>query len=334
MTFANLPLSIEETISAILQHQETAHWVHRAANLHIRYASGKTDNKKFVHDYVDALAYLGLRVPATYAQIFGALRAVHKLIPSWRPTSLLDIGSGPGTATWAAISQWPELDEITCLDEDKDFILLGKKIIKDAEVIRHINWKNRDLRSGIEEDENSYDLIIIANVLNELTPKAQENLVGQAFNLCKGLLIIIEPGTPQGSKIVSAVAEKLCKAGILLAPYIANTFVRDTDYYLHFPQRFIRPDFQRRIRQQMRESSEMASDWEESKYSYVAISKFPAEKNYWARTVGEPEIRKGFLEVPVITIENLTKIKVMKRDKEAFTFAKRLRWGELIANKF
>jgi ribosomal protein RSM22 (predicted rRNA methylase) len=110
--------------------------------------------------------------------------------------------------------------------------------------------------------------------------------------------------------------------------------VEDTDYYLHFPQRFIRPDFQRRIRQQMRTRTEMASDWEESKYSYVAISKFPAENSYWARTVGEPEIQKGFLEIPVITAESITKIKIMKRDKEAFTFARHLRWGQLIANKF
>jgi len=334
MTFANLPQPISEAISAILKQQETSEWIHRAVDLHARYTNGKTDKKKFVHDYLDALAYLGLRVPATYAQVFGALSAVQELIPSWHPTSLLDIGSGPGTATWAAISKWPELDAITCLDEDKDFIALGKQIIKDSKVIRHVNWKNRDLRLGIEENENSYDLIIIANVLNELAPKVQENLIGQAFNLCKGLLIIIEPGTPLGSKIVSAIVQKLRKVGILLAPYIANTFDEDTDYYLHFPQRFIRPEFQRRIRQQMRTRTEMASDWEESKYSYVAISKFPTEKNYWARTVGEPKIQKGFLEIPVITAENLTKIKVMKRDKEAFTFAKRLRWGELIVNKF
>lgn len=333
MTFANLPQPIEKTISTILQQQETPEWIHRAINLHMRYTNGKTDNKKFVHDFVDALAYLGLRVPATYAQVFGALSSVHEMIPMWRPTSLLDIGSGPGTAAWAVSSQWPELDKITCVDENRDFISLGKQIIKDSELIQHINWKNRDLRLGIDEDGNSYDLIIIANVLNELTPAAQENLIGQAFNLCKGLLIIIEPGTPRGSLIVSSVAQKLSKVGILLAPYIANTFVEDKDYYLHFPQRFIRPEFQRRIRQQMRESSKMASDWEESKYSYVAISKFPAKKNYWARIVGKTEIRKGFLEAPVITAENIIKIKVMKRDKEAYTFTKRLKWGALIANK-
>ncbi|HWY79574.1 MAG TPA: small ribosomal subunit Rsm22 family protein [Candidatus Sulfotelmatobacter sp.] len=333
MTFANLPQSIEKTIAAILQQQETSEWVHHARDLHIRYTKGKTNYKKFIHDYVDALAYLGLRVPATYAQVFGVLNTVQEMIPLWRPTSLLDIGSGPGTATWAAISLWQELNKITCIDENRDFTSLGKQIIKDLGIIQQVNWKNRNLSLGIEEEKNSYDLVIISNVLNELHPIAQEKLIGQAFNCCNGLLIIIEPGTPRGSQLVSSIAQKLSKVGILLAPYIANTFVEDEGYYLHFPQRFIRPDFQRRIRQQMRENSEVASDWEESKYSYVVISKFSVENNYWARIVGETESKKGFLEVPVITRENITKIKVMKRDKEAFTFAKRLRWGMPIANK-
>lgn len=333
MTFANLPEPLEKAISMILKQQETPEWIHRAVDLHNRYTNGKTDNKKFVHDFFDALAYLGLRAPATYAQVFGALSSVHEMIPMWRPKSVLDIGSGPGTAAWAVSSLWPELDNITCVDENRDFIFLGKQIIKDSEYVQHINWKNRDLRKGIDEDGNSYDLIIIANVLNELTPAVQENLIGQALNLCNGLLVIIEPGTPRGSQIVSSVAQKLSKAGTLLAPYIANTFVEDNDYYLHFPQRFIRPEFQRRIRQQMRESSKMASDWEESKYSYVAISKFPARKSYWARIVGKTEIRKGFLEVPVITAEEIVKLKVMKRDREAYAFMKRLRWGALIEHK-
>ncbi|MDQ3239691.1 MAG: small ribosomal subunit Rsm22 family protein [bacterium] len=332
MTFANLPESIEKSIYTILQQQETPEWVHRAMNLHLRYTNGKTD-KKFVHDYVDALAYLGLRAPATYAQVFGALGAIVEMVPSWRPTSLLDIGSGPGTAAWAAIIHWPDLDKITCLDEDKDFISLGKQIIKDSEFGYYINWINRDVRSGISKDGKTYDLIIISNVLNELSTADQEILIREVFNHCKGMLVIIEPGTPRGSQIVSSIAEKLCKDGILLAPYITNTFVEDKEYYLHFPQRFIRPDFQRRVRQQMRENSKMASDWEESKYSYVVLSKFPAEKYCWGRIVGETTTQKGFLEVPVMTAENIGKIKVMKRDKETFAFAKRLKWGTTIANK-
>ncbi len=176
MTFANLPQPIENAIATILQQQETSEWVHRAIELHRKYANGKT-NKSFVQDYEDVLAYLALRVPATYAQIAGTLLAVQEMVPSWRPTSLLDIGSGPGTAALAAISQWPELAEITCVDENTDFISLGKQIIKDSEVTQQVNWKNRDVRLGIEEDTNTYDLIIIANVLNELTLSAQEKLI-------------------------------------------------------------------------------------------------------------------------------------------------------------
>ncbi|MGI8419463.1 MAG: small ribosomal subunit Rsm22 family protein [Candidatus Levyibacteriota bacterium] len=330
MTFANLPSPLEKAISEILQNQPTVGWLHRASELHERYLTAKMDKKSYVHDFEDALAYLGMRVPATYAQIYGALTTIQESIPSWKPQSILDIGSGPGTGGWAAISHWPDLLEVDCLDQNKDFIQIGKQIAVAAQLQQKFSWKQHDLRDGIADNEKVYDLIIIANVLNELNQTAQEKIIGQAFNKCAGVLLVIEPGTPRGSEVVSAVAQKLSKVGNLLAPYIANTFVQDSDYYLHFPQRFIRPDFQRRIRQHMRVDAAKASDWEEAKYSYVAISRMASEKEQWGRCVGQVHIQKGFLEVPVLRAEGVTKIKIMKRNKEKFSYAKRLRWGDVI----
>ncbi|MGH7204396.1 MAG: small ribosomal subunit Rsm22 family protein, partial [Candidatus Levyibacteriota bacterium] len=281
-------------------------------------------------DFEDALAYLGMRVPATYAQIYGALGTIQESIPSWKPQSLLDIGSGPGTGGWAALAHWSDLLQVNCLDENKDFIEIGEQIATAAQLPQEFSWKKQDLRDGIDDNGKVYDLIIIANVLNELHPTAQEKIIGQAFNKCTGVLLIIEPGTPKGSQIVAAAAQKLRKVGNLLAPYIANAFVQDNDYYLHFPQRFIRPEFQRRIRQHMRADAAKASDWEEAKYSYVAISKIASEKEYLGRCVGQVHVQKGFLQVPVLRADGVTKIKIMKRDKENFSYAKHLRWGEVI----
>jgi len=330
MTFANLPSHLEEAITKILQQQESQEWLHHAQSLHERYFEGKNDKERFLHDFDDVLAYLGMRVPATYAQILGALTAIEELVPSWKPKSLLDIGSGPGTAGWASMAVWPDLSEIVALDQDRDLISLGKQIITNAAIHTDITWKNHDLREGISYDDQQYDLVIIANVLNELSPASREKIIGQAYNKCKGVLVIIESGTPQGSQIIESAAQNLSKVGLLLAPYLANSFVQDKDYYLHFPQRFIRPEFQRRVRQQMRDDSAKASDWEEAKYSYVAISKIPAEKEAWGRCVGPVQTQKGFLEVPVLTKDAVAKIKVMKRNKEDYSIAKRLRWGDLL----
>src|ERR1700704_6382998 len=50
----------------------------------------------------DALAYALTRMPATYAAVIASLNAVIEISPGFTPYSLLDIGAGPGTATWAA----------------------------------------------------------------------------------------------------------------------------------------------------------------------------------------------------------------------------------------
>lgn len=329
-TFANLPAKIEEVIQNLLEQQESSEWVQKAAKLHETYVSREKAHGRIVlktHD--DALAYIAMRSPATFAQIFHVLSATKETLPSWNPKSLLDLGSAQGTGIWAAHEVWPSIEEVTAVDQQEDFLLLGKKIEKAANLNVDIKWQHRDLREGVNNTK-TYDVVLIANVLNELNPKAADKLIGHAIDACSGVLIIIEPGTPFGSSIVENASRKLSSTGTLLAPYINNSFIPTDNYYLHFPQRFIRPDFQRRIRQTMRNSNLMASDWEETKMAYTVISKLPAEKNFWGRVVGPVKQQKGFVEVPVLTEKGIETIKVLKRHAQQYTIAKDAVWGQTL----
>ena len=64
----------------------------------------------------DALAYALARMPATYAAIAASLNALTEVAPDFTPQSLLDIGAGPGTATWAAAEAFTSLSAFTLLD--------------------------------------------------------------------------------------------------------------------------------------------------------------------------------------------------------------------------
>lgn len=329
-TFANLPSNIENVIQNLLEQQETSEWVQKAAKLHETYVSRDKPHGRIVlksHD--DALAYIAMRSPATYAQIFHVLTAAKEVLPSWNPKTLLDLGSAQGTGIWAANEVWPSIDEVTAVDQQEDFLLLGKKIEKESDLNLDIKWQHRDLREGVNNTK-TYDVVLIANVLNELSPKAADKLIGHAIDACNGILVIIEPGTPFGSSIVENASRKLSNAGKLLAPYINNSFVSTENYYLHFPQRFIRPDFQRRIRQVMRNSNLMASDWEETKMSYTVISKLPLEKKIWGRVVGPIKQQKGFVEVPILTENAIETVKVLKRHAQQYNIAKDASWGQAI----
>ncbi len=333
-TFATLPSEIITIISDILSQQNSSEWIQHAVSLHEQYATREKFHRRIaLKEYDDLLAYLAMRVPATYAQIYSVFSTIKELLPLWQPKNILDLGCGPGTGSWAAQQIWPSLIESTSVDQHDDFFSLGEKIQNSLNENITITWQKSDLSKKIMLEENKYDIVLLANVLNEINPSLIDKIIGQAFNNCRGMLVIIEPGTPFGSSIIQNAARKLSKAGILLAPYINSTFTSDDEYYLHFPQRFIRPNFQRRIRQYMRDSSLMASDWEETKYSYTVISKIIPKTNPWGKCVGPIRLQKGFLEVPILTQVGIEKIKVMKRHSEQYFYVKNLKWGEYIERK-
>jgi ribosomal protein RSM22 (predicted rRNA methylase) len=120
-----------------------------------------------------------------------------------------------------------------------------------------------------------------------------------------------------------------------VAPYIDNTFVNSAEVI--FAQKMIRPEFQRRIRQlQRKQSTEHehllpASDWEESKYYYLAFSKIQPEVKPTARVLEKPKVQKAFIEIKLLTKDGVKVEKILKRDREKFKQAKKLEWGEIIA---
>lgn len=324
-----LPPPITKAIAALVARQKRDAWLERASVLHSRYMEQVQDQQQVhVHDHLDAVAYLGLRATATYTQIFGALAAVCEMLPTWQPQTLLDIGSGPGPALWTLPALLPTLRQITCLDQNKHFLNLGQHIISEAPFPLTVTWQQGDILQNSEQGKTTYDLVLIANVLNELNSSQREKLLETAFQRCRGVMLVLEPGTPVGSGIVQSAAQKFSQAGTLIAPYINGRFVEE--HWLHFPQRFTRPDFARRIRQEMRDSPLMASDWEEAKYSYVAVGKIPPEIQPWGRVIGPIALMNGYLELPILTAEQGLRLKVMKRHKPQYTFAKKLRWGQLI----
>jgi ribosomal protein RSM22 (predicted rRNA methylase) len=260
-------------------------------------------------------------MPAAYAQLFGAMAATAARIPSWQPSSMLDLGSGPGTALWAAQAIWPGIERYTACERETDLIALGCRLVQQGSpVLQHTIWQQQDLRQFSGEGP-LFDLVVIGHVLNELDPELRQRVVQQAWARTAGMLLIVEPGTSRAFPVVRAARDRLSMDGAqTIAPCAHDQPCPLQDDWCHFPQRLRRPEFQRKARA-------APSEWEDSKYSYAALARFAPEQPIWGRVIREPVFNKAYAETQISTRAGVVARRALKRNRDEFRLVKELEWG-------
>src|ERR1700720_1775148 len=114
MTAPDLPAELKAALDARLQGLSRVETAGRAALISRTYRDGGGSGA--IASEADALAYALARMPATYAAVTASLNALREIMPDFAPNSLLDVGAGPGTATWAAAEAFSSLQNFTLLD--------------------------------------------------------------------------------------------------------------------------------------------------------------------------------------------------------------------------
>lgn len=140
-----------------------------AAALSDRYREERHDIKPRVISDREALAYLAVRLPATYAAIRSSFNAVAEDRPDFMPGNALEVGAGPGTALWAAAECWPAVSEALLVEASPIFRTYGERLAAEAE-LPHVTWRVADIAVDAI-DSKPRDLVTMAYVLNELRRK-------------------------------------------------------------------------------------------------------------------------------------------------------------------
>jgi len=94
----DLPPLLRRAIDDALNGTALSDLAETAAALSQRYRDERHDAKPHAMSDRDALAYLAVRMPATYAAVRASFEAVADVRPDFSPRTTLDIGAGPGTA--------------------------------------------------------------------------------------------------------------------------------------------------------------------------------------------------------------------------------------------
>jgi ribosomal protein RSM22 (predicted rRNA methylase) len=317
----DLRLALSSELAAIPQKNVAA----AVAQLSARYrGASPPGNASFLRTPTDVLAYAAYRLPATFAAIHATLDEVRKRQPRWQPRTLLDAGTGPGTAMWAAYEIWPHLQQSTLLEREGSMISMGKQLSTHArsEALRQAQWRQLDLLSGWESAP--HDLVLTAYVLGELPVVQQEQLLAKLWALTAGTLVIIEPGTPAGFSRILQARHRLLKAGAnVLAPCPHMLACPMTgDDWCHFAQRITRTQLHRQVKR-------VDLPYEDEKFSYVAASRSQSLP-ISGRINRHPQIRGGHIHLELCTPDGLKSVTVTRKDRAAFRRARDLRWGDAL----
>lgn len=319
-----LPDELHAAIARALATEPAPRWLRAAQALSETYRAAQSGGSlPPAIDRAQALGYAALILPATYAQLRGAFGAAAARIPGWSPASMLDLGSGPGTALWAAAAQWPTLRALTAWEREPALIALGRELARGSAspALREARWERADLRRADQPSARRYDLVVLGHVLNELPPDLRGPAVARAWDLTGGLLVIVEPGASALFAVVRAARDQILAAGAhTIAPCPHDRPCPLVNDWCHFPQRLIRPDFQRRARG-------APSPWEDSKFSYTAMARFAPDHSIWGRVIREPTSNKAYAQATLSTREGIVRYQALKRYREAYRGIRELDWG-------
>jgi ribosomal protein RSM22 (predicted rRNA methylase) len=276
----------------------------------------KLSSHSIFSDPAQRLSYLATRLPATYAAVSAVLEELLQRQKPFQCKSLLDLGAGPGTASLAAFSFFPDLEEVVLIEKSLDAIHLGKELISNHQ------WICKDL-TDMEKFPKA-DLAILSYSLGEI--KAKTHVLERLWNSDIDTIAIIEPGTPFGYETILEARNLFLRLnGNIIAPCPhSQTCPLTKGDWCHFSVRLERTKLHRLLK-------EGSLGYEDEKFSYLIISKNHRITPDYARVLRHPFKGSGFTKLFVCTNHgSFEERTISRKDKELYRASKDIDWGDVL----
>ena len=313
-----LPPELKAALDGKLQGFSRTDAARRSSQISTTYRAGGGSGT--IKSEADALAYALARMPATYAAVAASLNALTEIAPDFAPETLLDVGAGPGTASWAAAEAFSSLQDFTLLDANGTLSRLALDLAQNSTRLADCRYLPGDAGANLAEVSQA-DLVVASYVIGELGERDQRALTEMMWAKARHALVVIEPGTPAGYARILALRQQLIAAGAFVAapcPHEKPCPLTAPDW-CHFSQRLPRSQAHRQIK-----GAEVP--FEDERFIYVALTRTPPATRA-ARVLAPPDIGKAEISAKLCTEDGLAITKVPRRDKAAYADARRWRWG-------
>jgi len=321
MTAPDLPAELKAALDSRLQGLSRSDTATRAAIISKTYRDGGGSGA--IKSATDALAYALARMPATYAAVIASLNALCEARPDFAPKNLLDVGAGPGTATWAAAEAFLSLQNFDLVDANTDLRALALDLASSSARLRDINYRRGDARATLADAEAA-DLVVASYVIGELGDAERSALTDLMWTKTRDTLLIVEPGSPAGYARILALRQQLIAAGAHVAapcPHDGQCPIQPPDW-CHFTQRLPRSQAHKQIK-----GAELP--FEDEKFAYVALARARSVQHS-SRVLAQPVVTKIEVTAKLCTADGLVIAKVPRRAKAEYARARRWRWGDAV----
>ncbi len=306
-----LPPDLTNAIAALLEGVSRKDLARRAETMSEAYREGRTSSG--IAGELDVSAYVAARMPATYAACAAVFAKVAQTMPDFVPQSLLDVGAGPGTASFAARQAWPALSAITMLEHNAAFRGVASKLLPSARI----------LTGDLGSDKPKSDLVVASYVLAELPEASAGATAKHLWESTVQMLVLVEPGTPAGFARIRAARAALIETGAHVAAPCThdNTCPMSGNDWCHFSRRLPRS------RDHMQAKGAHVP-FEDERYSYVVVTREKVASG--ARILAPPLETKPGLTFKLCDAEGLHTQFVAVRDKDGYRRVRKLGWGDLL----
>ncbi len=313
-----IPQDLKAAIDRYLAENDAGSLVEKTQRMSERYRQGRGSDST-----MEFGAYLVARLPATYAAVEFCLAELAGRRPQFSPQTLLDAGSGPGTASWAAISAYQGISAVTFLDNNLPFLNLAGNLAAQGghSALQGARALNADLSNL--PGEASAELVIAAYALAEMPLAKAGQTAGALWKACENTLLVIEPGTPQGFARIHAVRVALLAEGAnLIAPCThVNSCPMQLPDWCHFSVRLAR-------RREHMHAKKATVPFEDEKFSYLIAARQPGALE-GARILAPPAESKADIKFKLCAGNGLTQQSIARRDRAEYKRVRKRDWGDL-----
>src|ERR1700723_3444845 len=158
MTAPDLPAELKAALDAKLHGVSRNDAAERAALISRTYRDG--GNSGPIRSEADALAYALARMPATYAAVTASLNALREINSRFAPKNLLDVGAGPGTASWAAAEAFASLQSFTLFDANAALRALALDLCRDSGGLCKMTYHRGEAGAALADEAGPADLVV------------------------------------------------------------------------------------------------------------------------------------------------------------------------------